>query len=121
MHPLPSGLATMPDPCSGVPANPWCNGQVLPTHKCVARFVTVNLSVAKRDRFISVSVKVACRKWRLHKAHGRHTRIRLDLGAKGHPQRVGPLPRADPGTIARRNYPVRNGLSPLLRTAAERD
>ena len=24
MHPLPSGLATMPDPCDGVPANPWC-------------------------------------------------------------------------------------------------
>ena len=24
MHPLPKGLATMPDPCKGVPANPWC-------------------------------------------------------------------------------------------------
>jgi hypothetical protein len=24
MHPLPSGLATMPDPCAGVPVNPWC-------------------------------------------------------------------------------------------------
>ncbi|HEX6460670.1 MAG TPA: hypothetical protein VF032_17255, partial [Thermoleophilaceae bacterium] len=24
MHPLPPGLATMPQPCSGVPANPWC-------------------------------------------------------------------------------------------------
>jgi hypothetical protein len=24
MHPLPSGIPTMPDPCSGVPANPWC-------------------------------------------------------------------------------------------------
>jgi hypothetical protein len=24
MHPLPSNLATMPSPCSGVPANPWC-------------------------------------------------------------------------------------------------
>ncbi len=24
MHPLPSGLATMPNPCAGVPANPWC-------------------------------------------------------------------------------------------------
>lgn len=26
MHPLPKGLPTMPDPCSGVPANPWCSG-----------------------------------------------------------------------------------------------
>jgi len=24
MHPLPSGLPTMANPCSGVPANPWC-------------------------------------------------------------------------------------------------
>ena len=24
MHPLPSNLPTMPDPCTGVPANPWC-------------------------------------------------------------------------------------------------
>jgi len=26
MHPLPAGLATMPNPCAGVPANPWCPG-----------------------------------------------------------------------------------------------
>jgi|HubBroStandDraft_6_1064221.scaffolds.fasta_scaffold11791_3 hypothetical protein len=86
MHPLPSGLQTMPDPCSGVPANPWCNGavQVLPAHKCVARYLTVHLKVAKRERFSSVSVKVARRKWRRYKAHGRRTSIRLDLGAQGH-------------------------------------
>lgn len=24
MHPLPKGLRTMPNPCAGVPANPWC-------------------------------------------------------------------------------------------------
>jgi hypothetical protein len=24
MHPLPRGLATMPNPCAGVPVNPWC-------------------------------------------------------------------------------------------------
>jgi hypothetical protein len=26
MHPLPTGLPTMPDPCAGVPANAWCSG-----------------------------------------------------------------------------------------------
>jgi hypothetical protein len=26
MHPLPSDLPTMPDPCAGVPANAWCPG-----------------------------------------------------------------------------------------------
>ena len=25
MHPLPTGLPTMPDPCEGVPANAWCS------------------------------------------------------------------------------------------------
>jgi hypothetical protein len=83
MHPLPS-LQTMPDPCSGVPANPWCNGQVLPTTRCVAQFVTVNLKVAKRERLTSVSVKIARQRWHWHKARGRRTRIRLNLGAKGH-------------------------------------
>ena len=24
MHPLPAGLKTMPNPCKGVPSNPWC-------------------------------------------------------------------------------------------------
>ncbi|HEY2429388.1 MAG TPA: hypothetical protein VGI06_10680, partial [Acidimicrobiales bacterium] len=24
MHPLPPGLASMPNPCADVPANPWC-------------------------------------------------------------------------------------------------
>jgi hypothetical protein len=27
MHPLPKGLKTMPNPCAGVPANPWCPGR----------------------------------------------------------------------------------------------
>jgi len=82
MHPLPSGLATMPDPCSGVPANPWCSGQVqMPTAgRCSARFVTVRLALAKRESFRSLSVKIARGKWRRHKAHGRHVRVRIDLG-----------------------------------------
>jgi hypothetical protein len=27
MHPLPKGLKTMPNPCAGVPTNPWCTGR----------------------------------------------------------------------------------------------
>ncbi len=27
MHPLPRGLKSMPNPCAGVPANPWCPAQ----------------------------------------------------------------------------------------------
>ena len=27
MHPLPTHLQSMPNPCAGVPANPWCRGR----------------------------------------------------------------------------------------------
>jgi hypothetical protein len=82
MHPLPAGLPTMPDPCSGVPANPWCSGQVImpSAGRCSAPLVTVALKLAKRESFRAVSVKVARGKWRRHKAHGRRDRIRLNLG-----------------------------------------
>jgi hypothetical protein len=87
MHPLPAGLASMPDPCAGVPANPWCSGQVqtMPSAagRCSAsRFVTVRLGLSKRERFRSLSVKVARGKWRRHKAHGRRTQVRIDLGTR---------------------------------------
>jgi hypothetical protein len=26
LKPLPTGLRSMPNPCAGVPANPWCPG-----------------------------------------------------------------------------------------------
>jgi hypothetical protein len=83
MHPLPAGLQSMPDPCSGVPANPWCNGQVqvVPAAgRCSAPFVTVTLKTAKRESFRSVSVKIGRGKWRLVKARGRRVRIKLNLG-----------------------------------------
>jgi len=83
MHPLPGGLQSMPDPCSGVAANPWCNGQViLPTAgRCTPRFVKVTLTAAKRESFRSVSVKIGRGKWRTYRAHGRRFRIRLNLGS----------------------------------------
>jgi hypothetical protein len=84
MHPLPAGLPSMPDPCAGVPANPWCDGQIqaMPNAgRCSARFVTVRLTAAKRERFRSVSVKVGRGTWHRHRAGGRRPRLQLDLGA----------------------------------------
>jgi hypothetical protein len=66
-----------------VPANPWCSGQLQPmpsAARCSARLATVRLSLARRERFRSLSVKVAQGTWRRHKAHGRHVRVRIDLG-----------------------------------------
>jgi hypothetical protein len=83
MHPLPAGLPTMPDPCSGVPANPWCSGQVILTTagRCSARSVTISLTVAKRESFRSVSVKIGRGPWRRYRAHGRRAHMTLPLGA----------------------------------------
>jgi hypothetical protein len=82
MHPLPAGLPSMPDPCAGVPANPWCSGQVImpSAGMCSAPVVTATLKLAKRESFRSVWVKVARGKWRRYKARGRRDRIRLNLG-----------------------------------------
>jgi hypothetical protein len=33
MHPLPAGLDSMPDPCAGVPSNPWCPARRHRKHK----------------------------------------------------------------------------------------
>jgi hypothetical protein len=33
MHPLPKHLATMPNPCAGVPANPWCRARNRKHHR----------------------------------------------------------------------------------------
>ena len=58
MHPLPSGLPTMPDPCSGISANPWCSGEVTRVKACVKPKVGVFLALAKPERFVSVTVSV---------------------------------------------------------------
>jgi hypothetical protein len=79
MHPLPSGLQTMPDVCSGVPVDAWCDGQVTRVKACVARSFRVRLSSAVGERFVSVTVKVKGRS-RKHKAHGRRTTVRVNLG-----------------------------------------
>jgi hypothetical protein len=51
------------------------------TGRCSARVVGVSLKLAKRERFRSVSVKVARGKWRRHREHGRRARLRIDLGS----------------------------------------
>jgi hypothetical protein len=37
MHPLPAGLATMPQPCAGVPENPWCVAPVIHSARMTPR------------------------------------------------------------------------------------
>jgi hypothetical protein len=79
MRPLPAGLQTMPRVCSGVQANPWCSGEVTRVKACVARSFRVPLSLATRERFVSVTVKVRGRSSK-HKAHGHRTSVLVRLG-----------------------------------------
>jgi hypothetical protein len=75
MHPLPTDLATMPDPCAGVTANPWCGGHVITVKGCAARTVSVMLPLAAGERLASVTVN-----GKRSKAH--HGLIRIDLGSQ---------------------------------------
>ncbi|MDQ6777474.1 MAG: hypothetical protein M3071_14940, partial [Actinomycetota bacterium] len=58
MHRLPANLPTMPSACVGVPANPWCSGQVATVTGCVAASRTrAALALARGESFVSVSVE----------------------------------------------------------------
>jgi hypothetical protein len=80
MLPLPS-LPTMPDPCAGVPANPWCGGTVTTVAPCArARAVRVHLTVALGERLRAVTVRVGRGRSRTFSAAGSAATTRLDLG-----------------------------------------
>ncbi|HEY5317341.1 MAG TPA: hypothetical protein VIJ20_05135 [Solirubrobacteraceae bacterium] len=99
MHPLPANLPPMPGVCAGVPANPWCSGQVTRVKGCVASARThAALELALRESFVSVSVKVGHAKAVTHRARGRRTRVSIDLGRRrGRRLRVGFLERIKVG------------------------
>jgi hypothetical protein len=81
----------MPSACAGVPANPWCSGALATVKGCVASSRTrVPLALALRESFTSVSVKVGRGKTLTHRAHGRKTRVTIDIGSRrGRRVRVG--------------------------------
>jgi hypothetical protein len=81
MHPLPSGLRTMLHPCSGVPANPWCSGEVTRVKACVRPVVRVPLSLAKGERFVSVTVSSENTRV-TRKLHGRAARLLVTISKR---------------------------------------
>jgi hypothetical protein len=81
MHPLPRDLATMPHPCSGVPANPWCSGELTRVKACVKPVVRVPLALAKGERLVSVTVSSG-RATVTVKLHGRAARLRVPIPAR---------------------------------------
>jgi hypothetical protein len=87
MHPLPAGLTTMPDPCAGVPANPWCE-QTVVVAKCISRrLVRVNLHPAPNQRIVRVKVLIGARQ--VHVFSGNRLRRRnpsITINLRGLPR-----------------------------------
>jgi hypothetical protein len=81
MHPLPSGLPTMPNPCSGVGTpDPWCQGQVLHASRCVGSRVGMRLKLSPLERFISATIKIGKGKAVKHKLRGSNRVLHIRLG-----------------------------------------
>ena len=56
---MPSAQKTMPNPCAGVPADPWCSGQVTRVKACVAgRTIRVSAVLAPRQRLVGFTARV---------------------------------------------------------------
>ena len=53
---MPKPQTTMPNPCSGVPADPWCSGVVTTVKACVRGRLTVPAALAPGERFVSLSL-----------------------------------------------------------------
>jgi hypothetical protein len=79
IHPLPaaSELVTMPNPCGGVPANPWCRDSVTRIRRCVRAGVTFALSTATGERITAVRVTANGRRVRSRRRGARLIRVAL--------------------------------------------
>jgi hypothetical protein len=89
MSSLPTNLATMPNPCAGVPADPWCSGQVIRMSGCSkAAATSAALSLSPSERFVSVMVRTGSGAWRTFRAHAGAASVPVKLGGRGRPVRV---------------------------------
>ena len=84
MHPLPSGLPTMPNVCGGASPDPWCSGQVQTVRGCSRHTVSLRLSLAPRERFRAVRIRVGRGRTVTHRERRATARVRIGLGRRGH-------------------------------------
>ena len=89
MHLLPTDLPTMPDPCQGVPVNPWCV-QTVAVKRCLGpRLVHVVLHAAANERWLRVTVRVGRGRARpipASRLRGHHAAITIQLPARAGPR-----------------------------------
>jgi hypothetical protein len=53
---MPPPQRTMPNPCTGAPADPWCSGQVTQVKACVRKSFKVTAPLAPRERLVRFSL-----------------------------------------------------------------
>jgi hypothetical protein len=87
LHPLPSGLQTMPRVCGDVPVDPWCSRQVTKVKGCAARFVKFSSSLATGERFVSAKIRTG-KLVKARKLHGKKLTIHANLGGRHRHVRV---------------------------------
>jgi hypothetical protein len=55
---MPPPERTMPNPCSGVPADPWCSGQVTSVPVCVGGGLRVPATLVPGDRLVRFTARI---------------------------------------------------------------
>jgi hypothetical protein len=61
---LPPAQQTMPNPCSGAPADPWCSGVVTRIHGCVRGLLSVSPALVPGDRLVRFGISSRVGWWR---------------------------------------------------------
>jgi hypothetical protein len=84
MHPLPSGLPTMPNVCGGASPDPWCSGQVQTVRGCSRHTVSLALTLAPRENFTALRIRVGRGRTVTHRERRHSARVAIRLGRRGH-------------------------------------
>ena len=81
---MPPPQQTMPNPCAGAPANPWCSGQVTSVKACVSgRALRVWAPLAPRQRLIRFSGRISGAPGAVVRGHRLVLTVQLARRARG--------------------------------------
>ena len=81
---LPPPQATMPNPCAGAPADPWCSGQISTVKACVrSRSLSIPAALAPKERLVSLSGRVSGARGARVARRGARLSVRLRRHVRG--------------------------------------
>ncbi len=81
---MPPAQKTMPNPCAGVPADPWCSGQVTRVKACMRRLtIRVPAALAPRQRLVALTGRIKGMRGAKVVRHGKSVTVTLPRRAHG--------------------------------------